>query len=287
MKTKISVLINTLNEEKNLPYALRSVKDWADEVIVVDMYSDDRTREIASSFGAKVLLHERTGFVEPARAFAVSQAKNEWVFILDADELVPVELSRTLLDIVISDKTDVVYVPRLNYVFGAPIHHTGWSPDQDKHPRFFKREKMLVGARIHTSLEPKPGASVLTLGFKEHGGLVHFCYLDSIHFIEKLNRYTTIEARQAFERGERRGLSWMLLAVFKEFANRYILMQGYRDGWRGLYITFFMMFYRLAVCEKLKELHTIGDRSTVETGYRNSADAIISKYAAQSSNGFS
>ena len=94
---EISVVINTLNEEKNLAYTLRSVQSWASEIIVVDMHSTDKTVEIAKTHGAKVFYHEPTGFVEPAQEFAVAQASHAWILLLDADEVVPKPLSERLL----------------------------------------------------------------------------------------------------------------------------------------------------------------------------------------------
>jgi len=130
MRQKISVVINTLNEERNLPYALRSVHSWADEIIVVDMYSEDCTVEIAKQYGATVYFHERIAAFDGARQFAIEQASNEWILVLDADELVPKPLSRTCLDIVASEQFDVVIIPRLNFLLGAPLMHSGWGPDQ-------------------------------------------------------------------------------------------------------------------------------------------------------------
>src|SRR5688500_11736752 len=84
---KVSVIINTLNEETNLPDCLESVR-WADEVVLVDMHSDDRTMAIAGEFGCRMFSHERTGYVEPARNFAITQAQHDWLLVLDADERV-------------------------------------------------------------------------------------------------------------------------------------------------------------------------------------------------------
>src|SRR5687767_6118218 len=90
---KVSVIINTLNEEANLPGCLDSVR-WADEVVLVDMHSEDRTLTIAEEFGCRVFLHERTGYVEPARNFAIAQAQHDWLLVLDADERVSPGLSQ-------------------------------------------------------------------------------------------------------------------------------------------------------------------------------------------------
>lgn len=278
MKQKISVVINTLNEEKNLPFALRSVHTWADEIVVVDMHSSDHTVDIAREFGAKVFFHEPTGFVEPARAYAISQTTGDWVLILDADELIPAPISKKLLEITAKNTADVIVIPRLNYLLGKPLLHTGWGPQQDKHARYFKRGKLQASAKIHDYLKPVPGAMVYELPYQPDCAMVHFNYLDSEQFIEKLNRYTTIEAEQAFKRGERSSTFKALLYAIKEFLSRYIKNQGYRDGWRGFYLSMMMVFYRLSTSMKLTELETSGTRSEIEQLYSQEAEAIINTY---------
>ena len=140
----ISVVINTLNEERNLPYVLRSVRSWVDEIIVVDMHSEDRTVEIAREYKARVILFERMSCCEPARGFAVAQATGDWVLILDADEMVPKPLSQKLMHIASEDTADVVSIPWLNHLLGGTIGHMGWGPHQDRHPRFFKKHMIEV-----------------------------------------------------------------------------------------------------------------------------------------------
>ena len=91
----ITVIVNTYNEERRLGLALRSVMYWADEVIVVDMYSNDGTAEVAKKLGAQVILHRGTGKPYPPREFSVQQGTGEWILMLDADEILPVALSRS------------------------------------------------------------------------------------------------------------------------------------------------------------------------------------------------
>src|SRR5688572_27812596 len=95
----IAVVINTLNEESNIGNCIDSVLELADEIVVCDMHSEDRTLEIARQKGARVVLHPRTGFVEPARRFAISQARHEWVLVLDADERMTDMLAARLKEI--------------------------------------------------------------------------------------------------------------------------------------------------------------------------------------------
>jgi glycosyltransferase involved in cell wall biosynthesis len=281
MKPRISAVINTLNEEKNLPFALRSVQSWVDEIVVVDMYSDDRTADIAREFGAKVFPHERVGFADPARAFALEQASGDWILMLDADEVVPLPLSRTLVNIALSDSADVVRIPWLNYLLGAPLMHTNWGPGQDTHLRFFKKHHMIATPEVHNHIHPVPGSRVLKLKYEPGLAVVHFNYLDSQHFIEKLNRYTSIEANQAFERGERITAFGALAKGAKEFGSRYIKGSGFRDGWRGFYLSLFMSFYRIVTAAKLRELKALGQKDQIESRYRQDAEEILKAYEGQ------
>jgi glycosyltransferase involved in cell wall biosynthesis len=278
MKPRISAVINTLNEERNLAYALRSVRAWVDEIVVVDMHSEDRTVEIAREFGAEVYLFERMGFCEPARKYAVEQATGEWVLLIDADEMIPLRLSEKLMEIAADDAADVVVVPWLNYLLGGPLWHTGWGPDQDDHPRFFKKDKMSLNSRIHGSTRPSPGTRVLRLAYDDKLPFHHFNYVDSAHFLEKLNRYTTIEAQQAFERGEPVSRYKALRQAAAEFKNRYFRLRGYRDGWRGFYLSGFMAMYRWATCAKLQELYSTGGRDNILNSYRSAAEELASEY---------
>jgi (heptosyl)LPS beta-1,4-glucosyltransferase len=278
MTGKISVVINTLNEERMLPFALRSVRTWADEIVVVDMHSEDRTVEIAREYGAKVFFHERTGFVEPARSYAFAMATVDWVLWLDADELVPEPLSRRLKDISDHDQADVVVVPRLNYLLGVPVMHTGWGPEQDKHARFFRRGMLRSSAKIHGLLQPVSGAKTLELAYAPGLAVVHFNYLDSSQFVEKLNSYTTIEAQQALERGEKASVWWTLCRAAVEFLHRYMRQQGYRDGWRGLYLAGLTAMYRCVSSAKLQELESVGGRNAILDSYRHEAEQVIAGY---------
>lgn len=281
MSARISVVINTLNEEDNLPFALRSVKTWADEIVVVDMHSVDRSVEIAREFGAKVYLHGGPGFNYAPREYAIAQASEAWIFVLDADELVPVALSKSLREIASSDAADLVMVPRLNYLLGVPIRHTRWGPNQDMQLRFFKKGMVLASSIAHRDFRPKAGAKVLRIAFDGQNAIVHFNYLDSADFIERLNRYTSIEAQQALERGERSNRIKAIVHSILEFGNRFVRGQGYRDGWRGFYLSLFMMFYRISVYAKLAEREATGGREEIHLAYREEAEQLLRNYEVE------
>jgi glycosyltransferase involved in cell wall biosynthesis len=282
MGAGIAAVINTRNEEKNLPYALRSVRPWVDEIIVVDMHSEDRTVEVARSFGARTFLHEPLGFADPARAFALEQATQPWALILDADEMVPAPLAHALKRIAAEDRADVVVVSFLNYLFGSPLLHTGYGPHQTRHPRFFKRGSVEARPTVHRFLHPAPGARVHQMESSAGLAIVHFNYLNIAHYLEKLDRYTTIEAAQARQRGERASFFRALRAAAGELVGRYLLACGYRDGWRGALVAVMMAFYRLTTQAKLKELETAGPREATEAHYRAEAERVLAEYAPSS-----
>ncbi|HET8655700.1 MAG TPA: glycosyltransferase family 2 protein [Longimicrobiaceae bacterium] len=271
-------MINTLNEEENLPLALRSVVSWADEIVVVDMASDDRTVEIAREFGARVYPHERCDFVEPARAYAFAQATGDWVLVLDADEIVPAELAERLRAIARADAADAVRIPRLNYLLGVPLGYTAWGPKQDRHTRFFKRGTVRGNDRIHGRLRSSPDARVLDLPYQPGHAVHHFCYRDVTHFVAKLNRYTSVEALQAHDRGQRASAVRAVLHATKEFVSRYVKNGGYRDGWRGFYLSGLMAFYRFATYAKLQELESSLPAEAVREEYRREAERLLSGY---------
>lgn len=279
MGCRISAVINTFNEEKNISYALRSVRFWVDEIIIVDMYSTDNTVNIAREFGAKIYFHERVNFVEPARAFAVSKSCGEWVLVLDADEVIPEPLSRKLKYVAYhTQDIDVVRLHRLNYIFGSPMNHTGWGPHYDKQTRFFRRGFITFSSKIHDLPSFTTKVRVRDIGYEHGCAVVHFNYLDVSHFLEKLNRYTTIEASQLPKRVGRFLCIVAAGHAAKEFLFRYVKAQGYRDGWRGFYLSLFMALYRLTTYAKLTELSAVGTLDTVQNLYRAEAEKIVSQY---------
>lgn len=277
-RPRISAVLNTLNEERRLPFALRSVEAWVDEIIVVDMHSSDATREIAESFGARVFLHEPLGYADPARMFALEQATGDWILLLDADEVVPPPLSERLQEVARRDEADVVVIPWLNYLLGAPLRHTGWGPAQDRHERFFRRGSVAAQPAIHAYLQIQPGARVMELPYAEGLAVVHFNYLDVRHFLEKLNRYTDIEAERLRADPKAGSIPRVCVRASREFVRRYIRFQGYKDGWRGFYLSALMAAYRIVVAAKVREWQANGERRAVEAAYEAAAEKVLAAY---------
>jgi (heptosyl)LPS beta-1,4-glucosyltransferase len=281
MAPRISAVINTFNEEHNLPYALRSVKPWVDEIIVVDMHSDDRTAEIAHSFGAEVYFHDRLGFADPARAFAASKATGEWILILDADELIPQPLSHTLIAVACEGSADVVSIPRLSYYFGAPMMHAGSGPERCRQLRFFKRSSLTLTGDVHNYAHPVPGSRLLPLPYMPGQAIIHFPFVDYSDWAERMNRYTTIEACQLQARGRRANAFRALAKSLRVFLDLYIRDKGYRDGWRGLYFSLGSAFYVVAVHAKLTQLLLAGPRERTVVSYQAEAERILGGYGKE------
>lgn len=280
-KLSVSVVIHTYNEEKNIRNCLESVK-WAEEILVCDMYSEDRTVEIAREYTDRIIFFERVGYVEPARQYAVSQTKNEWVLIVDADELVPYKMYKKIKDIVENDRCDVAYFPRNNYFFGKLLMGNGWGALQDIHPRLFKKSFMELSPAVHAIFKIKPGARVLYVSEPEEG-FIHFNYIDVEHFIDKLNRYTTIEAKNMFDSLKPAPGSFMkeLYVILKHFAGRFFILRGYKDGKIGFYLALLMGAYHATAFLKyilMKRFKNKDTKSEVLRIYEKIAENIISEY---------
>jgi len=270
---KISAVINTLNEESNIESCLESVS-WCDEIIVVDMYSEDSTDALVRKYTDKIYKHEKVVGFDIARKFAVDKATGDWILLIDADELVPVQLKELLLNVVATDSADVVFIPRKNYIMGDWIRNTGFWPDYQ--PRFFRSGAIEFTGQVHNFMHIAGGSRTIHLPDDATRAVEHFCYRDAAHFITKLNGYTTIEARQMFDNGKRFSLFRLLAAGFRGFQVRYISQKGFRDGYRGFFLSLMMGWYRTLVYIKLWELHNEKQGGAVD--YREAKRAIVSGY---------
>ncbi len=252
---RISGVIIALNEAHQLHYALSTLLPWCDEVIVVDQHSEDDTAAIAERMGATVYQHERTGGIaDPARRFAVSKAGGDWIFILDADEMVPPTLATHLRALADSEPPiDVVMVPRANVILGRWIRHGNNWPS--RHARFFRPGSLLMTDRIHRSIEPAPGTRRERLAADTGLAIWHFPGGNLSDLVRKVDRYTDIEARQAYARGRRVDHPAQLFGdAIRYFWRQYIRGRGYRDGTMGLAVALTRTYYRVLTAAKLWEL---------------------------------
>ena len=234
----LSVAIITYNEEKNIGRTLESVR-WADEIIIVDSGSTDRTLEIARSYGEKVKL-----FSEPWKGFpaqknsAIAKATGDWVLSLDADEPIEPALAEEIGALLAQgpDK-DGYEIPRKNFLFGRWIRYGGWYPDPKL--RLFRRGKgRFEDRRVHESMRVDG-----SIGRLQHA-ILHYAYDDLAGYIEHNNRYSTLGAELAVERG-RRGFSFahIVLNPLLTFLKNYIFRLGFLDGKQGFLVHFYHSVY--------------------------------------------
>lgn len=244
---KISAVINTLNEEKNIARAISSLKGFANEIIVVDMMSTDRTVEIAKKLGAKVFKHKRIGYVEPARNFAISKAKYDWVVILDADEEIPDGLKNYFKKEIKEPQASFYRIPRKNIIFGKWMKHSGWWPDFNI--RFFKKGSVSWNEVIHSV--PMTSGKGLDLLAKEELAIKHRHYSSVEQYITRMNKYTTIQAKDLNKKGVEFKWRFVLVKPAAEFLRRYFAESGYKDGLHGLTLSLLQVLSELVVYVKL------------------------------------
>src|SRR4026207_2304484 len=231
---KISATIITFNEESNIKAACESVT-WADEVVVVDSNSTDRTCELAESCGARVLINAWPGF-GAQKQFAVAQAQHEWIFSLDADERVSDELKQSIQSLRSEkDLADGYEVARRTYYQQRWIRGGGWYPDRQL--RLFRKSKGRWKQRhIDESVQMDPGARVERL----KGDLLHYTMQDAAHHHRMIGeRYAPLAALQMFEEGRRTSVLGVASAGPAAFIRSLILKGGLRDGFAGFTIASF------------------------------------------------
>ncbi|MFN7918601.1 MAG: glycosyltransferase family 2 protein [Bryobacteraceae bacterium] len=232
---KISATIITLNEERNVARAIESLR-CCDEIVVVDSGSNDRTIEIASNLGARVIETPWLGYAAQ-KNYASDQAANDWVLSIDADESLSEALEAEIWHIKkAGPEYDAYTMPRLAQYLGRWILHSGWYPDR-KVRLFDRRKARWEGDYVHESVRVTG-----TVGSLE-SNLLHFTCDSLAEHLRTMDRYTTLAAEQLID--QKIAVSWHML-VFDPlwtFFRTYFLKQGFRDGVEGLCIAYMAAFY--------------------------------------------
>lgn len=247
----VSAVVHTYNEEKNIGRCLSSL-NWADEIVIVDMGSTDNTCKIVRDFKAKIFSFPYTGFVEPARNFGLSKAKGDWILVIDADEEIPKSLVHFLTNELQRPRYDFYRLARKNIVFNKWVKHSGWWPDYQV--RFFKKGTVVWTEKIHGVPLTKGKGEDIEAG--EKLSIIHYNYQTLDQFIERLNRYTGISAKELYLSNKRFSVKNLFEATTREFINRYFVWEGYKDGIHGIALAFLQSFTELVTYLKLWELES-------------------------------
>ncbi|MCK5574109.1 MAG: glycosyltransferase family 2 protein [Bacteroidetes bacterium] len=243
----LSVVTLTLNEERNIADCLESAR-WANEIIVVDSGSTDRTLEIARKYTDKIVEVEWTGY-GAARNVGILRATGDWILWLDADERVSPELADEIKAILRQPDPDIsgYRIARRAYFLGRWIKHAGWYPARVA--RLFLRVKgKFTESRVHER-------SVVdgSLANIDHD-LLHFTDPDLTHYFVKFNRYTTLAAQDMHTGGRRFSLADLLIRPPFVFFKMYVLRLGFLDGIQGLILSVVSAAYVFTKYAKLWEL---------------------------------
>jgi len=243
----LSVVIITLNEEAKIRDCLESVK-WADEIIVVDSCSQDKTVEVAREYTSKVYQREFTGFGEQ-KNFALSKAKGDWILSIDADEGVSPELQGEIERTLDNPKACGYYVPRKSYFASKWIKHCGWWPDYIL--RLFRRDCGRFSDRL-----VHEGVKVNGQTARLKNPLEHHPFSSVSDLIKKADEYSALGAEAMIAEGRSCSASHAFTHSTFAFVKTYFLKMGILDGWMGLVIAYSNaagVFYRYMKCIEIKE----------------------------------
>lgn len=244
---RISAIVITFNEENNIAAALESL-EWADEIIVVDSESTDRTVEIARRYTDRVYVRPWPGY-SAQKNFAAEQAQFEWVFSLDADERVSNELAREIERLKQNAEPLAAgfEMPRLTFYLGRWIKHSGWYPDFKLRLYNRKRAKW-QGNFVHESIGVEGRVERL------NGDLLHFTVNNSSEHHLRIDRYTTLAAQEMRAKGKSASAATIVLAPIATFIRSYIFKLGFLDGLQGFAIARFAAHYAFLKYMKLWEM---------------------------------
>jgi len=234
---KLSVVIITHNEEYNIDRCIESIKDLANEIVVVDSMSTDRTVEICNSYNCRLTLRPFEGYGQQ-KQFGVEQAVNNWIFSLDADEVVTDELKQEIRNLLQNETVPYAgyNIPFSLFYMGKILRYSGTG--NEYHLRLFDRNRgRFTEVKVHEGVEVKGPVGTLK------GKVIHYSYRDLVHHLQKINTYTTQAAEGYTAKGRKFSKAWVAFKFPVSFFIFYILKRGILDGYPGFLWSFFAAFY--------------------------------------------
>lgn len=245
---KISAVIITFNEERNIVGCLQSLQGIADEIVVVDSFSTDATEELCKQFNVRFLQHPFEGYMQQ-KSWACAQAEFEYILQLDADEQLSEELKHSILEVKANWKADGYSFNRLTNYLGKWIRHSGWYPDA-KLRLWDRRKGAWSGINLHESVKMRENASVGNL----KGDLLHFSYYSIQQHLNQINSFTEIAAKEGVAKGKNTSLPVIIIKVIWKFKRDYFLKLGFLDGYYGFVVCSMSAYNTYVKYLKIREL---------------------------------
>lgn len=273
--SKLSAVVSAYNEEKNIERCLRSL-EFADEIIVVDNESSDKTTQIAGKYTNNVYFQKNDPQkIDIQKNFGFEKASKEWILSLDGDEEVSPELAEEIKSLIKTPNGASGYwIPRKNYMFGKWINeNTGWYPDYQL--RLFKKGKGRYESKhVHEDLKLEGRTKKLS------GHIIHHNYESIAQFVNKIMIYAPNEAKEYIKNGYKFSYYDAIRFPVDDFLKWFFSRKGYKDGFHGLMLSFLMAFYHFLVFAFIWEKKGFVERngenflSEVEDEFKRSAQDI-------------
>lgn len=247
---QLSVVIITFNEEKNIARCLDSLQGIADDIVVVDSFSNDKTEEIVIQKGARFVQHTFEGHIEQ-KNWAITQAKFPIVLSLDADEALDDNLKKEILRVKNNWTADAYSMNRLTNYCGKWIKHCGWYPD-NKLRLWDTRKGKWGGVNPHDKFEMQNGSKIEKL----KGDILHYSYYTISDHLKQVDYFTTIASNAHYKKGTRSNLLKILFSPGIKFFRDYFLKLGFLDGYYGFVICSISSHATFIKYVKLKQLQS-------------------------------
>jgi glycosyltransferase involved in cell wall biosynthesis len=231
---QLSALILTYNEEDNIRECLESV-NWIERVVVIDSYSEDKTRLICEEFNNVDFYQNYFKDFSSQRNYGLAKIESEWVFIIDADERVTESLKNEIQNLSDVDDIDGFNIMRKNYFLGKWVKCCGWHPDYNL--RLFRNKYRYEGV-VHEKFNVEGKVKKLNNGF------IHYTYKSTKEYAKKIIQYADLGAEKEYNSGKKVSIIYIFIRTILEFIKLFIFQKGFLGGVRGFILSIMMSFYK-------------------------------------------
>lgn len=245
---KISAVIITFNEEKNIRRCLDSILGIADEIIIIDSYSTDNTKAICAEYQVNFIETDWLGYSK-SKNFGIEKSQFPYILSLDADEALSETLKTQLLKEKEKGLKGAYAFNRLSNYCGKWIRHGDWYPDRKM--RLWNKEDGEWEGEIHESVRLKKGITVSRL----KGDIHHYSYYNISEHINQINKYSSLSAKALHSKNKKAGVIKLVVSPFIQFGGSYVLKLGFLDGFEGFAIALITAFGTFLKYAKLRKMN--------------------------------